>query len=41
MEPEVELMIEDQQQNRQTVKELLSCYHVQEEALDEDDPCNI
>jgi hypothetical protein len=40
-EPEVELMTEDQQQNRQTVKELLSCYHVQEEAPDEDDPRNI
>jgi hypothetical protein len=40
-EPEVELMTEDQQQNRQTVKELLSCYHVQEEAPDEDDPHNI
>jgi hypothetical protein len=23
------------------VKELISCYHVQEEAPDEDDPCNI
>jgi hypothetical protein len=41
MELEVELMTEDQQQNRQTVKELLSCYHVQEEAPDEDDSCNI
>jgi hypothetical protein len=40
-EPEVELITEYQQQNRQTVKELLSCYHVQEEAPDEDDPCNI
>jgi hypothetical protein len=40
-EPEVEIMIEYQQQNRQTVKELLSCYHVEEEAPDEDDPCNI
>jgi hypothetical protein len=29
-EPEVELMTEYQQQNRQTVKELLSCYHVEE-----------
>jgi hypothetical protein len=37
-ELEVELMTEEQQQNRQTVKELLSCYHVQEEAPDEDDP---
>jgi hypothetical protein len=40
-EPEVELMTEYQQQNRQTVKELLSCYHVEEEAPDEDDMCNI
>jgi hypothetical protein len=40
-EPEVEIIIEYQQQNRQTVKELLSCYHVEEEAPDEDDPCNI
>jgi hypothetical protein len=40
-EPKVELMIEYQQQNRQTVKELLSCYHVEEEAPDENDPCNI
>jgi hypothetical protein len=34
-------MTEYQQQNRQTVKELLSCYHVEEEAPDEDDPRNI
>jgi hypothetical protein len=27
-EPEVELITEEQQHNRQTVKELLSCYHV-------------
>ena len=40
-EPEVELMTEDQQQNKQTVKELFSCYHVQEKAPDEDDPRNI
>jgi hypothetical protein len=40
-EPEVELMTEEKQQNKQTVKELLSCYHVQEEEADEDDPCNI
>jgi hypothetical protein len=40
-EPEVELMIEYQQQKKQTIKELLSCYHVEEEALDEDDTCNI
>jgi hypothetical protein len=40
-EPEVELIIEYQQQNRQIVKELLSCYHVKEEAPDEDDPHNI
>jgi hypothetical protein len=34
-------MREYQQHNRQIVKELLSCYHVEEEALDEDDPRNI
>jgi hypothetical protein len=36
-ELEVELMIEEQKQNRQTIQELFSCYHVQEEAPDEDD----
>jgi hypothetical protein len=40
-ESEVEIMKECQQQNRQTVKELLSCYHDEEEATDEDDPYNI
>jgi hypothetical protein len=35
--PEVELITEEQQWNKQTFKELLSFYHVQEEALDEDD----
>jgi hypothetical protein len=40
-EPKVELITEYQQQNKQTVKELLSCYHVQEEATDEDDSQNI
>jgi hypothetical protein len=40
-EPEVEVMKKYQQKNRQTIKELLSCYHVQEEAPDEVDPHNI
>jgi hypothetical protein len=40
-EPEVKIISEYQQQNRQTVKELLSCYHVEEEAPDEDDSRNI
>jgi hypothetical protein len=40
-EPEIELITEEQQRNKQTVKELLSCYHVQEEAPDEDDPRDI
>jgi hypothetical protein len=40
-EPEVELITEYQQHNIQTIKELLSCYHVQEQASDEDDPHNI
>jgi hypothetical protein len=37
-EPMAELIIEYQHHNRQTVKELLSCYHVEEEAPREDDP---
>ena len=40
-EPEVELMTDEQHQNKQTVKELLSCYHVQEDVPDEDDPRDI
>jgi hypothetical protein len=36
-EPEVEAIIEVQQWNEQTVKDLMSCYHVQEKAPDEDD----
>jgi hypothetical protein len=40
-EPEVELITEEKQWNKQTVKELFSCYHVQEEAPVEDDPRNI
>jgi hypothetical protein len=40
-EREIKIMIEYQQQNKHIVKELLSCYHVEEEALDEDDPHNI
>jgi hypothetical protein len=40
-ELEVELMTKEQQHNRWIIKELLSCYHVQEEAPDEDDPRNI
>jgi hypothetical protein len=40
-ELEVEIITQYQQQNRQTVKELLSCYHVEEEAPNEDDPCSI
>jgi hypothetical protein len=39
--PEVELITEEKQRNKQTVKELLSCYHVQEEAPDEDNPHDI
>jgi hypothetical protein len=37
-EPEVECMTEEQLQNRQIVKELPSCYHVQEEPPDKYDP---
>jgi hypothetical protein len=40
-EREVEIIIEYQQQNRQTIKELLSCYHVAKETLEEEDPHNI
>jgi hypothetical protein len=40
-ELEIETITEEQQQNKKTVKELLSCYHVQEEAPEEDDPCDI
>jgi hypothetical protein len=40
-EPEIEFITEEKQWNKQTVKELLSCYHVQEEAPDEDDPHDI
>ena len=36
-EPKVEHIKEEQQWNRKIVKELLSCYHVQEELPDEDD----
>jgi hypothetical protein len=37
----VESMRKYQQQNRKTVKYLLSCYHVKEEAPEEDDLHNI
>jgi hypothetical protein len=40
-ELEIEFITEEQQRNKPTVKELLSCYHVQEEAPDEDDPHGI
>ena len=40
-EPKLQLITEEQQWNKQTIKELLSCYHVHEEAPDEDDPRDI
>jgi hypothetical protein len=40
-EPEVEIITKYQQQNTKTIKYLLSCYHVAEDATDEDDPHNI
>jgi hypothetical protein len=40
-DPKVELIIEEQQKNIHTMKELFSCYHVQEEVPDEDDTCDI
>jgi hypothetical protein len=40
-EPKVVIITEYQQQNRQTMEELSACYHVKEEAPNEDDPRNI
>jgi hypothetical protein len=40
-ELEVEIVTQYQQHNRHTFKELLSCYHDEEEAPNEDDPHNI
>jgi len=40
-ELKIELITKEQQQNKQTVKELMSCYHVQEEAPDKDDSRDI
>jgi hypothetical protein len=40
-EPYIKLIIEYQQQNKKKVKELLSCYHVHEEAPYKDGPHNI
>jgi hypothetical protein len=40
-ETETKFITEEKQQNKQTFKELLSYYHVQEEASDEDDPRDI
>jgi hypothetical protein len=40
-EPEIETITEVQHQNKQKVKDILSCYHIQEEASDEDDPRDI
>jgi hypothetical protein len=40
-EPEFELITKEQQRNKQTVKELFSCYHVQEEPPYEDNPRDI
>jgi hypothetical protein len=40
-ELEVKIIIEEKKLNIQTVKELFPCYIVQEEAPDEDDPCDI
>jgi hypothetical protein len=37
----VEIITEYQQNNKHTVKDFLSCYHVAEESLDEDDSHNI
>jgi len=40
-ELEVEAITEVHQWNKHTVMDILSCYHVQEEAPDEDDPSDI
>jgi hypothetical protein len=40
-EPEIEFITKEKHWNKKTVKELLSCYHVQEEAPDESDPRDI
>jgi hypothetical protein len=40
-EPEIEFITEEKQRNKQVVKELLSCYHVLEEAPNKDDPRDI
>jgi hypothetical protein len=40
-ELEVDIITKEQQRNKQTMKELLSCYHVQKEAPNEDDLCDI
>jgi hypothetical protein len=40
-ESEVESITKEQQKNRQIMRELLSCYHVQEEAPNEEDSCDI
>jgi hypothetical protein len=40
-EPEVEIITNYHQQNRQIVKELITCYHVADDTPEEDDPCNI
>jgi hypothetical protein len=40
-EPKIELITKEKQRNKQIVKELLSCYHVKEENLNEDDPHDI
>jgi hypothetical protein len=40
-EIEAEIMTKYQQHKRLTINDLLSYYHVKEEAPDDDDPCNI
>jgi hypothetical protein len=40
-EPEVEVITKEQQRNKQIVEELFSCYHVHEDAPEEDDPRDI
>jgi hypothetical protein len=40
-EPEVEIVTTYQNQKRQTVRQLLHCYHVAEDDPTEENPCNI
>ena len=40
-EPKVEIVISYQNHNRQTMRQLLHCYHIVEDDLAEEDMCDI